>query len=396
MRPLFTASGLDTAKQCAGSLTLPLVYDEPRDDTLSRAGTAEHAEVLTAESLPENLRQWLTETSGVDSATIYEQSFTVDFLTGESSLTSRNYIDTVPLRNRVLSSYTGGTPDVFNAITVEKADGRRLIYLRLGDLKTGAGQAAGRLPRPSESWQLRYYALAVLLWLSWPTNVELGSCEVAFFTRDFDAEALAQPDVAPTDRAHLWRIESESLSDELLRDSIDELRELTRRLLAGRADFTIGSHCATCRGFRACQAHQSPLRRLGALLEGEITDATAIEAHALIVSARRLIEQADRALNLYMERRGALQTRPGYVLSRERKTTRTITAKALPVLKEAYPTEYPKMVREEASMGRIASALGEAKAGPRTETALERLRAVPGAMSESVSFELRERRDRSE
>lgn len=395
MRPLFTASGLDIARQCAGSLTLPLVYDEPRDETLSRAGTVEHAKVLTAESLPENLRTWLTETSGADSATIYEQSFTVDFVAGDSFPSSREYEKTLSQRGSA-PSFTGGTPDVFNVITVAKADGRKLIYLRLGDLKTGAGQAAGRLPRPSESWQLRYYALAVLLWLSWPAAADLGSCEVAFFTRDFDAEAMAQPDIPPGERDHLWRIAAESLSDELLRESVDDLREMTRRLLAGRTDFTIGSHCTSCRGFRSCPAQQSPLRRLGALLDGEINDTTAIEAFALLQSARRLIEQADRALDLYMERRGALQTRPGYVLSRERKTTRTITARALPVLKEAYPTEYSKMIREETSMSRIVSALGEAKAGSRTESALERLRAVPGALSESVSFELRERRDRSE
>jgi len=399
-RPLFTGSGADAVVRCPGAATLPRVEERPRDEAAACAGVTEHAEVLRSGGLPENLDAWLRgvfpdSTEPGHRGVHFEISFKVSFK-GEPKVVSGAY-------GTVFAPHvTGGTPDVF-AFWVSFYDEtgakreRPLVHLRLGDLKTGAGQAAGILPPPEDSWQLRYYAIAVLLWLSWPASTDLGSCEVAWFTRDYDAELAAEPELPPSQRAHCWRITPVSLTEDLLLESVKTLQELTERLTSRPVEqWNVGPHCASCRGFSACPAQRNPIERLGVELETGISAANIGRVRAAIEAARRLVEQGDRVVDLYVQRHGEVETRPGYVLRRERRQTREVTRLALPVLREAYPQKYAAMVRETASVGRIAEALGETKPGVLTEAVLDKLRAIPGALVESHSFTLRERRDRSE
>lgn len=399
-RPLFTGSGLDAVVRCLGAATLPRVEERSRDEAAALAGVAEHGEILRPGGLPANLDDWLRAVFAASPepghrGVHFETSFKVSFK-GDPKVMSGAY-------GTVYAPHvTGGTPDVF-AFWVSFYDEtgakreRPLVSLRLGDLKTGAGQAAGTLPPPEESWQLRYYAIAVLLWLSWPTSTDLDSCEVAWFTRDYDAELVAEPELAPSQREHCWRITSVSLTEDLLLESVKTLQELTERLTSRPVEqWNVGPHCASCRGFSACPAQRSPIERLGVELGTGISAANIGRVRAAIEAARRLVEQGDRVVDLYVQRHGEVETRPGYTLRRERRQTREVTRLALPVLRESYPEKYAAMVRETASVGRIAEAMGEAKPGALTEAVLDKLRAVPGALTESHSFTLRERRDRTE
>lgn len=399
-RPLFTGSGLDAVVRCLGSATLPRVEERLRDEAAALAGVAEHGEVLRPGGLSENLDDWLRAVFAASPepghrGIHFETSFKVSFK-GDPKVVSGAY-------GTVYAPHvTGGTPDVF-AFWVSFYDeagekrARPRVSLRLGDLKTGAGQAAGTLPPPEESWQLRYYALAVLLWLSWPASTDLDTCEVAWFTRDYDAELAAEPELPPAQRQHRWRITPVSLSEDLLLESVKTLQELTDRLTSRPVEqWNVGPHCVSCRGFSACPAQRNPIERLGVELGAGITAANIGRARAAIEAARRLVDQGDRVVDLFVQRHGEVETRPGYSLRRERRQTREVTQVALPVLRAAYPEKYAAMVRETASVGRIAEALGEAKPGVLTEAVLDKLRAVPGALAESHSFTLRERRDRSE
>lgn len=397
MRPLFTGSSVDAVRRCLGAATLPKVEEDRRDPALAAAGVAEHAEVLTVKNFPENLESWIRH-----HYLYFERPFVVDFSLNTSRMLGEGHDSELQRRPsyeiRRLTE-CAGTPDVFSyRIDADPLGGKSKIHLRLGDLKTGAGQASGTLPPPSEAGQLLFYVVAVLLELSWPAATKLASCEVAWFTRDYEVERDAEPELPPSKRTHRWKITAEAVTEDRLLEFLTEMEEVTRRLISLDAPvWTTGSHCAGCQGFSACPAQRGPIEQLGVRLAGPIADESIGALHSAIEAAKRLVEQGERVRDLYVQRRGGeVQTRRGYVLRQERTPHRAVTQIALPVLREAYPAEYARMVRESATIGRIAEALGEAKPGSRTEAVLDKLRSVPGALVETSSFSLRERRDRTE
>jgi len=380
--PLFTASGLDALVRCAGSATLPTVEEDVRDDSLAVAGTATHDRMLRSGGLPLNLEQWVTH-DGQFCRPFYEVRFLVDF-SDPSSV--RNISAGADGRSAVLIGErygvasprcSAGTCDAFAYLI----DGGK-IYLRVPDLKTGAGQAAGRLPPPAESWQLRYYALAILLWLGWPDKLALGSCEVAFWVRDSEAG----PDA--------WRIDAAALSDELLRDSLAQLHELTVKLTSRPSSlWSEGPWCASCTKFRACPVQQSPIRKLGIAMAGRIDEAAVRQVAESVGTAKRLVAQAETVLDRYVARYGPLSLTGGSVLHRVRETRQNLTVEALPVLRTLLTDEqYREAVREETSQARLIQAVGNADAS----RLLAHLRDVPGAIEETVTFRLRERRGRKD
>ena len=398
-KPLFSASALDAIMRCPGAATLPIV-EICTDESLALsteakgAGTAEHAEVLTWESLPANLRQWLSDGwyGALNTDIIFEQRFAVSF----DALLSAP-VDKVNPRALGLSA---GTPDAF-AYWFDSQG----LHVRVGDLKTGAGQGRGCLPHPSQSWQLRYYALAVLLWLEWsPFHVAgsavghvLASVRVSFWTRDYVAEREAEPDLDPTDRAHLWRITEAPLDEQTLRDSVTKLQELTKQLsYAPQNVWRVGDWCGGCRSLTACPAHKNAIERLGTATEGELDDAKVAEAYEALDVVRAQVAAAERSVEAYITAKGALPLRGDRTLTRIARKGRRVSPLALPVLKDKFPVEYPAMVRESTSLVRIAQAVGEAVPGPRTAMVLGELEGTPGALVKSEGYELRVRRNGSD
>lgn len=372
--PLFTASGLDAIMRCAGAATLPTVEEEERDQALADAGTAEHARKLRPGGLPANLEDWLTNSGGL-CAPMFEVRFFVDFSDPASARSISADGDTSVLigeRYGVPSPrVSAGTCDAF-AFAI--ADGA--IYLRVADLKTGAGQAAGCLPPARESWQLRYYTLAVLLWLGWPEQLRLGAGAVSFWTRDGSPEADE------------WRIEEAELNETELLEWLAQLKELTVRLTTRPAAlWAEGSWCARCPKFRACPVQQSPIRKLGIPLDANrIGPAEARQVADAIGPARRLVEHAETVLDRYVARYGPLPVAGGRVLYRTREQRRQVTDAALPLLRaELTPEQYRVAVRESTSLARIAEA-----AGDKAPALLARVQEA-GAIEETVTFRLRER-----
>ncbi len=396
-KPLFSASALDAIMRCPGAATLPIV-EICTDESLALstqakgAGTAEHAEVLAWESLPANLRHWLSDGRNGASNTdiIFEQRFAVSF----DALLSAP-VDKVNPRALGLSA---GTPDAF-AYWFDSQG----LHLRVGDLKTGAGQGRGCLPHPSQSWQLRYYALAAMLWLGWspiPTGEVghvLASVKVSFWTRDYVAEREAEPDLDPADRAHLWRITEADLDEQTLRESVIKLQELTKQLsYAPQNVWRVGDWCGGCRSLMACPAHKNAIERLGTATEGELDDAKVAEAYEALDVVRAQVAAAERSVDAYVTAKGTLPLRGDKILTRIARKGRRVSPLALPVLKDKFPVEYPAMVRESTSLARIAQAVGEAVPGPRTAMVLGELEDTPGALVKSEGYELRVRRNRSD
>lgn len=378
--------------RCPGASTLPQIEETERDPALAEAGVAEHAHVLRPGGLPSNLSDWLCIASPA-----YEQPFIADFTSGK--VTTSTEVSNQSRAYRIENPHaTAGTPDAY-AVWI---DSESKLHVRVGDLKTGAGQAAGSLPHPSESWQLRYYALVILMWMGWPAATAFGSCRVAFWTRDHEAERESEPDVSLDARQHCWRITESELSEDTLRESLDTLCELSERLARGASDvWREGEWCERCPVFRACPVQQSPIRRLGISLEGgsaqSIGDATARNLVEALGPARRLVEQAEQVLARYMARTNKpLTLSNGQVLYRAREARRQVTQTALPVLRELCPAEYPQMVRESTSVSRIAAALGEAVPGERTAALLARVQETPGAIAETSTFRLRVRKTQTD
>ena len=398
-KPLFSASAIDAIMRCPGAATLPIV-EICTDESLALstqakgAGTAEHAEVLTWESLPANLRHWLLDgwNGAPNTAIIFEQRFAVSF----DALLSAP-VDKV---NPHALGLSAGTPDAF-AYWFDSQG----LHLRVGDLKTGAGQGRGCLPHPSQSWQLRYYALAVLLWLGWsPFPVAgsevghvLASVKVSFWTRDYVAEREAEPDLDPTDRAHLWRITEAPLDEQTLRESVTKLQELTKQLsYAPQNVWRVGDWCGGCRSLMACPVHKNAIERLGTATDGELDDAKVAEAYEALDVVRAQVAAAERSVEAYVTSKGLLPLRGDRTLTRVARKGRRVSPLALPMLKEKFPAEYPAMVRESTSLARIAQAVGEAVPGPRTAMVLGELEGTPGALVKSEGYELRVRRNGSD
>ena len=398
-KPLFSASALDAIMRCPGAATLPIV-EICTDESLALsteakgAGTAEHAEVLSWESLPANLRHWLSDgwNGAPNTDIIFEQRFAVSF----DALLSTS-VDMVNSRALGLSA---GTPDAF-AYWFDSQG----LHVRVGDLKTGAGQGRGCLPHPSQSWQLRYYALAVLLWLGWsPFPVVssavghvLASIKVSFWTRDYVAEREVEPDLDPTDRAHLWRITEAPLDEQTLRESVTKLQELTKQLsYAPQNVWRVGDWCGGCRSLMACPVHKNAIERLGTATDGELDDAKVAEAYEALDVVRAQVAAAERSVEAYVTSKGLLPLRGDRTLTRVARKGRRVSPLALPMLKEKFPAEYPAMVRESTSLARIAQAVGEAVPGPRTAMVLGELEGTPGALVKSEGYELRVRRNGSD
>ncbi len=398
-KPLFSASALDAIMRCPGAATLPIV-EICTDESLALsteakgAGTAEHASVLNIDSLSDNLKEWLLpdiKSTGYD-VIHFEQRFAVSF----DALLSAP-VDKV---NPHALGLSAGTPDAF-AYWFDSQG----LHLRVGDLKTGAGQGRGCLPHPSQSWQLRYYALAVLLWLGWsPFPVVssavghvLASIKVSFWTRDYVAEREAEPDLDPTDRAHLWRITEADLDEQTLRESVTKLQELTKQLsYAPQNVWRVGDWCGGCRSLMACPVHKNAIERLGTATDGELDDAKVAEAYEALDVVRAQVAAAERSVEAYVTSKGLLPLRGDRTLTRVARKGRRVSPLALPMLKEKFPAEYPAMVRESTSLARIAQAVGEAVPGPRTAMVLGELEGTPGALVKSEGYELRVRRNGSD
>lgn len=385
MKPLYTSSRLDAIFRCSGAATLPHIEEVERDESLAVAGTREHSEVL-GPNLPENLRAWLSEAG----EPVFEQPFLMDFSDVEQPQAETAQRSTTDRYVEVQRATTGaGTPDAY-AITINELG----ITLRVGDLKTGAGQAAGLLPTPERSWQLLSYTLAVLAKHNWPASgAQIADCQVAFFTRDYEAEYSAQPDSDPQDRDHLWRITSASLDEHQLLQALESLNELTHRLTRNLPVWREGAWCSRCTAFRACPVQKSPVQRLGVALENAetaLSEQDAAQVAAALPAVRTLVEQAEKFLDRWCATRD-LPLSGGGLLRREKRTRQVFTPDAPVLLRKLLPALAPIMLRETVSVGRIAEALGESAPGPLTAELLAHLKRA-GVLQEMSSFFLRNKK----
>ena len=385
MKPLYTSSRLDAIFRCSGAATLPHIEEVERDESLAIAGTREHSEVL-GPNLPENLRAWLSEAG----EPVFEQPFLMDFSDVEQPQAETAQRSTTDRYVEVQRATTGaGTPDAY-AISINEQG----ITLRVGDLKTGAGQAAGLLPTPERSWQLLSYTLAVLAKHNWPASgAQIADCQVAFFTRDYEAEYSAQPDSDPQDRDHLWRITSASLDEHQLLQALESLNELTHRLTRNLPVWREGAWCSRCTAFRACPVQKSPVQRLGVALENAetaLSEQDAAQVAAALPAVRTLVEQAEKFLDRWCATRD-LPLSGGGLLRREKRTRQVFTPDAPVLLRKLLPALAPIMLRETVSVGRIAEALGESAPGPLTAELLAHLKRA-GVLQEMSSFFLRNKK----
>jgi len=384
MKPLYTSSRLDAIFRCSGAATLPHIEEVERDESLAIAGTREHSEVL-GPNLPENLRAWLSEAG----EPVFEQPFLMDFSDVEQPQAETAQRSTTDRYVEAQRATTGaGTPDAYAIMINEQG-----ITLRVGDLKTGAGQAAGLLPSPERSWQLLSYALAVLAKHNWPASgVQITDCQVAFFTRDYEAEYSAQPDSDPQDRDHLWRITSAPLDEHQLLQALESLNELTHQLTRNLPVWREGAWCSRCTAFRACPVQKSPVQRLGIALdsaETTLTEEDAAQVATALPAVRTLLDQAEKFLDRWCATRD-LPTSGG-VLRCEKRTRQVFTSEAPALLRKLLPDLAPTMLRESVSVGRIAEALGESAPGPLTSELLAHLKRA-GVLQEMFSFFLRNKK----
>jgi hypothetical protein len=138
---------------------------------------------------------------------------------------------------------------------------------------------------------------------------------------------------------------------------------------------------------------QSPIRKLGIAMAGRIDEAAVRQVAESVGTAKRLVAQAETVLDRYVARYGPLSLTGGSVLHRVRETRQNLTVEALPVLRTLLTDEqYREAVREETSQARLIQAVGNADAS----RLLAHLRDVPGAIEETVTFRLRERRGRKD
>lgn len=404
-RPLFSASSLDVVSRCPAAVSIPTIEittDDALADRAERAerGTSEHAELLTTATLPALLMRWLVDDDPDAWTVSFEEPLIADFAWADIPRFARlndPSIDRAKLAAEMhRRPWSAGTPDACS-VQIRREGECELIRIRVGDLKTGEGQGRGQLPPPERSWQLRYYVIVLLGLLGWPDvpGVCLESCEVAWWTRDYEMERAIEPDLPPEERAHMWRITPAVLTAEQLLQSRDELRQLSRQLTTGQGHaFRIGSWCASCRSLLACPAHREVVDRLGVALEGPATGQNLADAYEALQIVRAQVKAAEETIEAWASRLGDVPVRGG-LLRRVTRSTKRLTEHAIPFLLSN--PELKSAVRNVASIASLSRALGEAVPGSRTAQVLDEItESDPNAVQTIRSFELRIHRVRSD
>lgn len=174
---LFRASALDRAgMRCPGSNTLPRVRRGAEE--AAAAGVAAHADLLRPGRLPPTAQEWLGPEP------MFERTLLVDWRRQTARWGS------------YAEAGAGESCGTFDAATVANSGEVRVL-----DVKSGRGHAlGGALPRPSESWQLRFYACALLLLSGW-TPGDFCDARVAWLTRGDGGWVLSEEQLPAEDAA---------------------------------------------------------------------------------------------------------------------------------------------------------------------------------------------------
>jgi len=300
--------------QCSGSQSLiPL----KNHSLAGQQGTKEHARYLKPGALPSNCRLWLCGNDPANAPKSSLDRFEVAF-EYDPRLSQAAYLGSNLERAYELSGpcKTGGTLDVWNWWL--DADG---LHVRIPDLKTGWAQSQGDLPEPWDSWQLRWYALAVVtMLLAQYPGCALASLKVAWF---IPIQGLGVPAI-DIQEAHR---DFTAADLETFRRSLCELVE--QLIKQAGSVWRTGPWCGRCQALTICPQQRGVVERLGATLEGEITADTIITLRRSREAIKKLVAQAEDLELSYITQYGQLETRPGYVLGLQNRKNQSLAPDAL-------------------------------------------------------------------
>lgn len=281
--PFITASGVDAFLACPASAVLPRTHRER--GAAAQAGTDEHAVRLLPGKLPPKILAWF---GGRDP--IFEAALAVDC--GDESADGTNSLPAAKFLGQYISRgyampgplWWAGSADMLSIVD---------DVVSVADLKTGQGQARGSLPVPNKSGQLLSLAWGATVLRQLRARAEGGTWTPSRIRLAWWLTADAEDDI----------IDAEISYDDLMTWA----SRLCHKVRTATAKHMYrGPQCVGCGAFDSCPAQGGALRRV---LAG-VADLTAVSDDQIatvwqdIVAARRILDDAEEALKLRVERDG--------------------------------------------------------------------------------------------
>lgn len=344
--PIFTASEIDKLMSCPGAASMAKVYENVK---ASRVGRELHHKYLRPGMLPQSMRLWLCggdpRNAPKQAQNQFEASFEYHPVTGDARCLGINlnrfYEVTSP-------HYSSGTTDVYNYWWL---DG--LLHLRVSDLKTGYAQNRGALPDPINSWQLKWYALAIASALTMGNLDQIGSCVISFMILDESEQFTIKPNGEV------------NLTIEDLKQARESVRWLYEQITNNPGgNWSIGPWCANCQQFLSCPIQIVQFEKMGMLLEHKalITAESVRTAWYHAQAAEKLAKKMKALIGTFVEQSEGktLPTKPGWELRRTEGTRRTpIPDKALAVVQDIMPELAESLTSRGVTLGRLRFIMGE-------------------------------------
>lgn len=272
-----TASGLTRALACPTSCVLPQVTAPP--SPWSESGRALHAyvEAIAKGRTPAEAAEVVPEALRATALALDTDNWPVDVSAGWLSEVAVRYrmdadsAETIDARGR--SYGLGSEPDVYGTADLVRVHGSTVWVV---DVKTGRGW----LPRPSESGQLRFLALA------FARAYGCESAEVGHLRIDGDGRAWLDLDTL------------DAFELATTRDQLAEARAaVTARVVAPKE----GQWCRYCPAFACCPA-KAALACASVDVDGPLTRDTAAAAWRRIKDVRAVLDRVEGALREYAAR----------------------------------------------------------------------------------------------
>lgn len=357
--PFITASGVDVFLACPASAVLPRTHRER--GAAAQAGTEEHAIRLLPGKLPPKILAWF---GGRDP--IFEAALAVDCAAvddGLPPLPQAKFLGQFIDRAYVVPGprWWAGSADMLD-ITGD--------VVSVADLKTGQGQARGSLPAPDKSGQLLSLAWGAIVLRQLRARAEGGTWTPSRIRLAWWLTADAEDDI----------IDAEISYDALML----WVQTLCHKVRTATAKHMYrGPQCIGCGAFDSCPAQGGALRRV---LAG-VADLTAVPDDQIatiwqdIVAAHRILDDAEAALKLRVERDGEVVLSDTHRLKMIRGTdTRYDVAVAADVLGDRFA--------DVATVSVTAAGLRRAL-GAEADTVIESIRQRGGVVSAPKAGHLR-------
>lgn len=373
-----TASGLTRALACPTSCVLPQVTAPP--SPWAESGRALHAyvEAITKGLTPAEAAELVPETLRATALALDTDSWPVDVSAGwHSEVAVRYHLDTddaqiVDARGR---SYGLGTEaHLYGTADLVRVHGSTVYVV---DVKTGRGW----LPRPSESGQLRFLALA------FARVYACESAEVGHLRVDGDGRAWLDLDA-------LDAFELATVRDQL----VEARAAVNARVMAPKE----GPWCRYCPAFACCPA-KAALACASVDVVGPLTRETAAAAWQRVKDVRAVLDRVEAAVREYAARE-PVPLGDGWQLTEVETTRETLDARKVhaAVLEMLGPAAADQAVEltatksglEDAVRSHVAAekAAGRKAAMAPLKRALLDKVAAAGGLTQEVRREVKERR----